>query len=291
MRILRKYKVFNKLKIKTDYNIVMKKMNKYIRKKYTRKNMKKYTRKNMKKYIKKNKKRYTRKNKKKFYLLKGGYADGVIPQVDFRPPGDPNFDDPFYQYQEGNDTCPYYPTKSEVKKCYKKHNGTAKDHAEADKCVQDLIDERYTEIPGKCNPYTCCDKFCDKTICPPWSRLITRGLAVPAMAAIAAGVWTYKTARKLSEDAALGQEKVLAKGAIEIVKDEKEDIKEASDVIEEVAPPIKIENEGAADKKEGEGEDKKEGEGEDKKEGEGEDKKEEKPASGGSLKRRKKRKS
>jgi len=207
-------------------------------KKYTKKN-KKYTKKN-KKYTKKNKK-ITKKNKQNLYFLKGGYKDGFIPQVDFRPPGDPNFDDPFYQYQEGNDTCPFYPVKSEVKKCYEKHNGTKDSHEEADNCVQQLIDDKYTEIPGKCNRYTCCDKFCGPITCPPWSRLITRGIAVPYHNTINYIHWLNKKVPEVVEDITFAEEKIALKGAEKLVEENKEDIKKLDEVIEEIEPPIKIE--------------------------------------------------
>jgi hypothetical protein len=250
----------------------MKKAKKYTKKrnnKYTKKrnNKNKYRRKN----TRKNKKKYSRKNKKKpFYYLKGGYADGFIPQVDFRPPGDPNFDDPFYQYQEGNDTCPFYPTKSQVKHCYKKHKGTAADHEEADACVERLIKEDYTETPGECNRKTCCDiAACGPVTCPPWSRLITRGIMVPYHGAVKAFHYLKKKVPEVVENITFAEEKLALKGAEKLVEENKKDIKEMDDIIEEVEPSIKIESTGSADAPAKEDSDKKD---EDKKD---EDKKDE----------------
>ena len=229
----------------------MKKINKYTKKnkkiyirKYTKKNKKKHN-KYTRKYNKKSKSKNTKKN---FYSLKGGYAPGFVPQVSWPLPTDPDFDrDPFEQFQGGNDTCPFHPTHKEVEHCYNKHDvsSSTDDQSAAQECVNQLYKKKYTESPGKCNRYTCCNRRkCDPITCPPWSRVVTRGIAVPITTTVNFVEWSAKKIKEISQDYALAEEKLMAKGAVEIIKDNKGDLQEASDIIEEIAPEIPINTSG-----------------------------------------------
>ena len=295
MLILRKFKFKIKniiliIKIKTDYNIAMKKkINKQI--KYTRKKL--------------NKKNLRKKNSKKKNIkmpkgvMKGGYEPKFVPQVVFSTNvEDPHFDNPFYQYQYYNDTCPYYPTIHEAKSCYSKHNGKPDNHGAADKCIQDLQDTKYKEIPGKCNHNTCCDAKC-WGVCEAYHTVFINGVYIPVIWAWHEGKWIAKKIKEYSQDAVLAEEKGDVMVATKVLDELTPELKDAGKDVGEVVGEIdeaknKAEGNDNADAKDDDkkGDDKGDDKGEDKgeaKEGEKAEAKEGEKAEekkGGTRKRR-----
>jgi hypothetical protein len=246
----------------------MKKINKQI--KYTRKKI------NKKNLRKKNSKKKNMKGVMKG-VMKGGYDPGVVPQVVFSTNvEDPHFDNPFYQYQYYNTTCPYYPTVHEAKSCYSKHKGTPDDHADADACIQNLQNTKYKETPGKCNHNTCCDATC-WGVCPAYHTIFINGVYIPVIWAWHEGKWIAKEIDKLSKKAALAETEAEVGAVATAIEADKGQLKEVGQDIGDIAPAVKVDNDssgdGGDDKAEAKDDDKK---GDDKGDGKGDDKGEDK---------------